>query len=361
MRISVISPSELSLSEINLWRVFQQQHPLLASPFFSPEFIQTVSAVQSNVQIGIMDSAGEVMGFFPFQRTGWRIGRPVGLKLCDLTGVIVRADVRWKPEALVRHCGLAGWHFQNLATASPALRRYEQSYSDCPYLDLESGFEEYEARHIDSGSSLFEELRRKSRKIQREIGPLRFEQHTHDQRVFDALLEWKSQQRERTKTPNVLKLSWAVRLIQLLREVDTPEFGGMLSALYAGNRLAAVHMGIRSRDVLHYWLPSFNRQFGKYSPGSILLLEMAKAAAAMGIRRLDLGSGDEQYKLRFKSGAALLSHGSVDCSLASRLLSGARVTCREWARSSVGGFVLSSKRMAVRAYYRALSGTSATE
>ena len=85
----------------------------------------------------------------------------------------------------------------------------------------------------------------------------------------------------------------------------------MLSTLSVGDRVVAAHMGMRSRTVLHYWFPSFDRAYAKFSPGRILLLELCRAAAAAGIREVELGAGDEDYKLRFADGAIPVAAGFV--------------------------------------------------
>ena len=45
----------------------------------------------------------------------------------------------------------------------------------------------------------------------------------------------------------------------------------------------------------------------------ILLLQIMKAAPGLGIRRIDLGKGDEDYKVRLMSGTTLVAEGSVEC------------------------------------------------
>ena len=82
--------------------------------------------------------------------------------------------------------------------------------------------------------------------------------------------------------------------------------------MYAGDRLVAAHMGMRSRTHWHYWFPSYATDVSKYSPGSILLLRMAEAAQEHGISVIDLGKGDSQYKRTLMTGAAPLLEGAVE-------------------------------------------------
>jgi CelD/BcsL family acetyltransferase involved in cellulose biosynthesis len=82
--------------------------------------------------------------------------------------------------------------------------------------------------------------------------------------------------------------------------------------LYAGDTIAALDFGLRSRHVLYPWLPTYNVLLAKYSPGFLYWIETMKAANALGINHLDLGTGGEPYKNRFMSGATKVAEGTVD-------------------------------------------------
>src|SRR5690606_28472796 len=103
--------------------------------------------------------------------------------------------------------------------------------------------------------------------------------------------------------PNILHLPWARQLVEHLRTIEGERFAGVLSALYVGDTLAAAHFGIRTRRVLHYWIPAYNHELSRYSPGLLALVELARAASERGIERIDLGTGEERYKLRAATGA----------------------------------------------------------
>jgi CelD/BcsL family acetyltransferase involved in cellulose biosynthesis len=110
---------------------------------------------------------------------------------------------------------------------------------------------------------------------------------------------WKSDQCRRTGVFDFFQLSWTRELVARILSEDTPHFAGRLSALYAGDQLLAAHMGMRSERVWHWWFPVYDQAAGKYSPGGILLLRVAEAAAAEGALALDLGKGDDPYKQSF--------------------------------------------------------------
>ncbi len=153
--------------------------------------------------------------------------------------------------------------------------------------------------------------------------------------------------------PDVLYFRWAHEFIRRIRAHNSPEFSGVLTTMYVGDKLGAVHFGMRSRWVMHYWFPTFNRALERYSPGAIMLLEVAKMASAAGIRRIDFGPGEEFYKARFTSSGFPLVAGAVDCTLGRKVLTEVWYRARTWSYSSlIGGTLRSAKQVAKRAYYR---------
>jgi CelD/BcsL family acetyltransferase involved in cellulose biosynthesis len=117
-----------------------------------------------------------------------------------------------------------------------------------------------------------------------------------------------------------------------LLEQKTEGLGPMLSALYVGDRLAAVELGLRAGAVLHRWFPAYDQELAAYSPGLILLVEMARAAPGLGLRRFDMGKGLNQSKSSFMSGAVAVAEGSVALTASARALRGGWQGLRALAR-----------------------------
>jgi CelD/BcsL family acetyltransferase involved in cellulose biosynthesis len=63
--------------------------------------------------------------------------------------------------------------------------------------------------------------------------------------------------------------------------------------------------------VWHSWFPAYNHDFDEYSPGSILLLEIIKAASEGTAKYIDLGKGMHLYKSRVMTGALPIAEGCV--------------------------------------------------
>ena len=123
------------------------------------------------------------------------------------------------------------------------------------------------------------------------------------------MIELKRAKYQRSKTFDILGVEWAADLLREIAEIQTPDFQGILSVLWAGDELVAVHFGMLSGDVLHYWFPVYVPKFSKYSPGTELMLRVAQGAAENGIAKVDLGFGDDPYKTRFCNGREQVSSG----------------------------------------------------
>src|SRR5205085_684232 len=68
---------------------------------------------------------------------------------------------------------------------------------------------------------------------------------------------------------------------------------------------------MRSQSTLHWWYPCYCYDLARYSPGLILLLHLAQCAPDFGIRTIDLGKGNEPYKLRVRTSQVLVAEGAV--------------------------------------------------
>jgi CelD/BcsL family acetyltransferase involved in cellulose biosynthesis len=247
--------------------------------------------------------------------------------LSDFQGVVLRQGVVWDATQLLRRCGLRAWHFDHLLVSQAALRPYHWFVEDSPHVDLTGGFAAYLARLDRREENPFPHITTKAGKLQRQVGPVRLDFDSQDQRVFDTMLDWKSQQYQRTNATNVFAFPWTRALLQRIFRCRGEAFAGRLSALYAGDRLVAVHFGMCSYGVFHFWFPAYDVGFAKYSPGLIRDLEITKLVAAAGFHRADYGKGLTDQKTYFMSAASQVAVGSVDL----RLLAGP--VRRQWQRA----------------------------
>lgn len=333
MKIRLIAASELDAAMCARWRALQRSNPALGSPFFCPEFTQAVAAVRPDVRVALMEDAGEVIGFFPHQQQRGQ-GLPVGAHFSDHHGVVAAPHTCWNWPALLRGAGLAYWRFDHLAgSQAPPVSRPLRHVSS-PVMDLSGGLAAYHQNRLAAGKRSLDEYARKARRLARARGPLRFEAHSSERSVFDALIRMKLAQYERTRVPNVMANNWTRALLERVWQT-TPQdaaFSGKLSALYAGDTLVAAHLGMRSASVWHWWTPAYDPLWSAYSPGTQILLLCAGAAADAGCDMLDLGKGREGYKCELATGQLPLVEGWVGRPAASTAALAIKESVLDWSR-----------------------------
>ena len=98
----------------------------------------------------------------------------------------------------------------------------------------------------------------------------------------------------------------------------------MLSGLYAGDHLVAAHFGLRSDGVLHWWFPVYDPDLARFGPGWLLLRQLVLAGPDLGVTRIDLGRGDDEYKRRAKTGDTTVCEARVESGSLGRRLRAAR-------------------------------------
>lgn len=306
MKVTIVPGCELGSDLPRVWREMQMANPELASPYFCPEFAQAVATVRDDVEVAVIEEGNKTAALFAFQRSG-TVGLPVGGGLSDYHGLICKPGFECDPRELIRKCGLVTWDFNHLLASQECFSPFHLEHDESPQIDLSRGFEAYASER--------KAVRReqiKMRRMERDIGSLRFVAHASDPGALRQTLAWKSQQYIRTGFSDLFSLGWARAIVETILEAQSDTFAGMLSLLYAGDRLVAGHFGMRSRTVWHWWFPSYDPAMAKYSPGLILLLKMAEHAPSVGLRTIDLGRGKMVYKDRLKNAAVPLAIGSVE-------------------------------------------------
>jgi CelD/BcsL family acetyltransferase involved in cellulose biosynthesis len=148
--------------------------------------------------------------------------------------------------------------------------------------------------------------------------------------MLEKCIQWKVAQGRRTGRDDIFKYPWVARLLHQLLAFRGDEFSPAMPVCFAGDRVVAILLGMRSADVFHSWFPTYDFELASCSPGAVLWIETMMAAQTQGIRRIILGKGDEIYKDRLKSGVETVAQGCVD----SRLIRGAarRATRVVWRR-----------------------------
>lgn len=310
MRVTLAHPRELGQPELSRWRVLQESDTAFDNPFLSPEFTVAVGELRDVVRVAVLHEGPEIVGFFPFERHPMGIGKPVAAGLTDAQGLVLDKGVDLDPRRLIRDCGLSVYEFDHLVSGQPLLNA-RHSRHPSPIIDLRDGYGPYtESLKAQSGKT-YKTTLAKSRKLQREAGPLRHDYAITDVQPLHTLLGWKTDQYRRTGRTDRFAHRWIVELVERLLATQSESFAGVLDMVYVDGEPMAGHFGVRTRTTLAGWFPAYDPRFAKYSPGLIHHLAMAESAAKSGIQVIDMGRGEKEYKDKLKNGQLEVAEGRV--------------------------------------------------
>ncbi|GIH22352.1 cellulose biosynthesis protein CelD [Acrocarpospora phusangensis] len=328
----------LSAEEIDAWHTLRAANPLLDSPYFHPGFSAAVhQGAPVEVAVG-RDESGRVSALLPFHRDARdrALARPAGWPGADFQGPILAAGSTIQPLQLLS-AGVRGLEFDHLVESCPDFGPWVESRRVSPYLDTTGGLDGYLGRASKSGKDNMGQARRRLAKTERTHGSVRFAADTVDAESLSRVIELKRGQYAATGVADYFADPSRRELMTRLLHTRDPEFGGVLSTLHAGPHLVAAHFGIRSGNVLHWWFPVYDPAFSQLAPGWMLLRELVAATPALGITRIDLGRGDDEYKRRAKTGESEVCQGLVTRSSARLAVRRARNSVITAAKSSALG------------------------
>jgi hypothetical protein len=175
-----------------------------------------------------------------------------------------------------------------------------------PYTDFSrfATFDEVVRYATARSSRAFEAQKRKRRKLEREVGPVRivYRAEPSETALVELCMRWKSAQYQRSNYVDVFASDKLRRLFLQLFEKGAIT----VSALYVGDRPAAIHLGPVTEGRFYYWVPSYDTELQLYSPGVILMEELMRDSMSSGIREFDFLIGGEDYKFYYATHVRLI-------------------------------------------------------
>lgn len=137
--------------------------------------------------------------------------------------------------------------------------------------------------------------RRKRRKLEKDLGPVRFLFHDERPEVFATCLRWKSSQYLASGYRDLFASPSNVELFRRLAAAGVVR----ISSLSAGSRLLAVHLGALYEGRCYWWVPAYDPEVGKYSPGRLMLEDLLEHSYRAGHHEFDFLIGEEAYKWHY--------------------------------------------------------------
>jgi CelD/BcsL family acetyltransferase involved in cellulose biosynthesis len=314
MKASVVRPGELGEPELARWRELQAAAPQLRNPFLAPGYALALDRLRDDVRVAVLTDAGETIGFFAFEQRGRSTAKPLGFGLTDAEGVVHDGTAPPPARAMLRAAGLDGWDFDTLIEEQVPPGADAVALRPSPVMDITGGYEAYLANRRAASKTLVQRTQRKRRKLEREIGELRFVYDERDPTALADVMKWKSGQYADMGEWDRFADRRVVDLVHDLHARTDPDCTGLLSVLYVGDKPGAAHFGLASSATLATWFPTYDPDLSAYSPGILLHFLMAEGAAERGLVELNLGRGEHEYKAQLKTGDLQVARGSVDAS-----------------------------------------------
>lgn len=318
-RLRTVPLDALASDEIDTWLALRASNPQLDSPYFHPGFAQAVHAAGLDVTVALArEETGALTAVLPYHREGTLL-RPAGWPGADFQGPVHAPGTSFRPLALLSG-GVRGFAFDHLVECGTDFQPWVEGRRVSPFVDVSGGLDGYLGRASRSGKDNLRQARRRAARAAHEVGPIRFAARTVDGRLLDQVIELKRAQYAGSGAADFFADARRRTLAHRLLNTTASSFGGILSTVHAGPRLLAAHFGLRADHVLHWWFPVYDPAFAHLSPGWILLRELITSAPELGITRIDLGRGEDEYKRRARTGQTMVSHGLVTRSSLRRTL-----------------------------------------
>ncbi len=284
-----------------IWRSFQSADPALASPYFSLGFLDALGAARRDTQVAIIRQNGVVTGFLPFHKGGMGHARPLGGPLSDHHGFIAAPGADFALAEVLKGAGIGALDFHGALGSQRAFARHARETDGSWVMDLSQGFDAYIASRTAMEPKAFRNLRARRRKLDEVAQGFTVRINDSRPHVLETAIRWKSAQYRRTGHFDVFSVGWTNQLIRNLVSGGLDNASGLVSSLEIGGELAAIHVGMRSQHVLHYWFPVYDPAFSGFGPGLALLMEIAETLSHDGVSEIHLGPGEYSFKAELSS------------------------------------------------------------
>ena len=307
----VVHPCEMDAGLVRDWQGLRDGRSCYDSAFYAPQFTIAVGGVRKDARIAVYRANGETIGILPFHLVRRRIAKPIAGHINDYHGAILKRGFDHGDPRLLEAAGLDAYDFNHLPGALGARAGMTRANGSSPQMELAVGYGAYLEQRPASFGRGYSAMKRKLRKLEREIGPVTFEFDSSDPAHFRAHAWMRTALYRKMGLPSRFGSGWEGEVLARLRKVEDRDFRTVLNVLKAGEKVVAAQFGMISRGVMHWWFPAYAETAARYSPGIGLIDFCAREASEEGVTTIDFGRGDERYKRFFASGETPLLAGSI--------------------------------------------------
>lgn len=298
---------ELTETDRTAWEALRASNKATYSPYFHLDYTLLISDLRDDVFIACVYENELPIGFLPYQ--GQRFARPVGAPMTDYHGFICKEDADFNTVEILKTAGIGAYHFS--ASVNSQMSSHFQSEDDGVLMELSAGAKLWREARDGSYRRHLKSNRRRIRKATEDIGEPRFVWLSKEQSVFDQLVAWKKQKFAETGKYDVLSADWTLELLSKLWQRNNGGLKCDMQALYFGNRLAAIDLGLSDGQTFHSWIVAYDGELHSYAPGIQLLEGLLDATDTLGYTRIDLGVGTDGYKRHYATEAVKAGTGFI--------------------------------------------------
>lgn len=307
LTVNVKRAPDLSETDRLAWATLRGSNPLTYSPYFHLDYTELLSSLRDDVFIACVYDKEQPIAFLPYQ--GERFARPVGAPMTDYHGFICAPDANLNPVEILKTTGIGAYHFSS--AVNPQMSPHFQSEDDGVMMEIINGAQFWREARDSSYRRHLKSNRRRIRKATEDIGAPRFVWQSKSQAIFDSLIAWKKQKFAETGKYDVLSAEWTMQLLTQLWQRSSGGLRCDMQALYFGDHLAAIDLGLSDGLTFHSWIVAYDGDLHSYAPGIQLLEGLIDISKELGYNRIDLGVGTDGYKRHYASDTMKIGTGFI--------------------------------------------------
>ncbi|MBW2619690.1 MAG: GNAT family N-acetyltransferase, partial [Deltaproteobacteria bacterium] len=294
------------------------------NPFTHPAWVLAwVERLAGTIQpqVATLHEGQDLVGLAPLglSRVGpWGRLVPLGWPEADYPDLLIDGDASAGVELLVERLLEESWSWlemTDLPEASPlrpaleaalgraGLEMRSQRAMECPRLVIDRPWEEFWGA---KKRKFRYNLRRNLRLLGQEVGPVIYESMVDGPEIAAGLgqaMSIHANRWARRHTRTIFSQPRGRAFFQTALTGLAQDGLVRLDLMRAGERLVAFSLSFLSPETWYYYIPGFDPQFAKYSPGTLLLWRLVEQAHRDGARAFDLMKGEEDYKDRWANGS----------------------------------------------------------
>jgi CelD/BcsL family acetyltransferase involved in cellulose biosynthesis len=318
MKHRVITPSELDSGLLGEWKRISQSRFFYNRPYYQPEWVKLIDSVRGDARIAIIEDAGQVIGFLPFQLQSINRNPAIGMSLADYQGPIYSKDCNVPTSVWLAASGHRYWQYDHMPCDLSEFEPHAWTIKHSQWMNMQGGYESYcnrlSERNDGAKSRIIKDAEVQQRKITREYPDVNFEFDNRSASDFLSFIKGKSFQYVNTlgADHDMFRVEWINKTINYLFQMDPhSSLRGRFSSLKIGDRLIAGSFGAECNGVLQFNILWYDPEFSRFSPGTQVLHACAKQSFNAGIHTLELGGGAYDYKAKFRTDTMPTMAGAI--------------------------------------------------